>query len=90
MFETSGRIEEICVFVLTKWLELVWTYLKKKYSVREIQYFTNIIFASGIAVLCYKFPKEKNVMKHKYVSIGNLLLSDEKVIEDNQDTEKLN
>lgn len=74
-FEQPGRIEEIMLWVLPRFMEQTWNFLKKLELIPgDIPYFTNFIFGISIGVLVHKYINEKDAMKSKYKTIASLLV----------------
>ena len=76
--ESTSRIEEIAVWVLPRFFELVYNYSKKKNWIeKEIPGFLNILFALSIGAFCKVYTKNKSTVKSKYQTIGKMIIGDE-------------
>ena len=69
LFETEGRREELALFVLPRFLESIWKYLKHRRLVGEIKGGENMLFAFAMGSICYYFHKNSKCIKHSYYSL---------------------
>ena len=78
-FENPGRIEEIMMWVLPRYLELMWNLIKKKgIAKHDIPYVRNILFAVTVGAVTHYYIKEENSVKSKYQTAGRMLIGDHK------------
>lgn len=74
-FESGGRIEEIAIWNLSRFFELVWNYLNKRKQIeKKVPGFLLITFAISIGIFCEVYIKSKNTLKSKYKYLGLCLL----------------
>ena len=73
--EQRARQEEIMLYVLPRFLELVWNGVKKfsKGNINDIKGFGGVLFGLSIGYIVEVYMKEREVMKPKYKTIGKLL-----------------
>jgi hypothetical protein len=73
--ENPGRMEEIMLWVLPRYVGLMWRFFKKiKLVPGDLPYFENIIFGLAMGILVHYFVHDTKNMKSKYKTIGTLLL----------------
>ena len=77
-FEQSGRAEEIAIWVLPRFLEMTWNYLKKKNIIKkEIPRFLSVVFALSVGAFCQAYMNNKSELKSKYSMLGRLVFGSE-------------
>jgi len=77
-FEGRGRMEEIALWVLPRFFEMIWIGLKKKNLVEKpIPGYTYILYALSMASLCWVYNNDKKSMKSKYALLSKKILGDE-------------
>jgi len=73
--EGPGRMEEIMLWVLPRFLGQSWNFLKKvKLAPGDMPFFENLIFGLSIGLLIHYYVHDLKNMKSKYKTIGSLLL----------------
>jgi len=78
-FEQPGRIEEIMLWVLPRFLTQTWNFLKKTNMVPgDIPFFENVLFGVSIGILVQKYARGKDSMKSKYKTIASLIVDNNK------------
>ena len=74
-WEENTKKEEIVLYIIPRFLDLTWNYIKKKRWVQnDVPCFQEIVFALSIGVLCHYHINERDAQKSKYKMIGNLLV----------------
>ena len=77
-FEPRGRVEELAIWVLPKFLETAWNYFKKRNGFKkEIPGFLTVLFALSVGVFCELYNSNKSGVKSKYQIIGRKLIGDD-------------
>ena len=64
--ESTAKVEETFLYLLTNFFQMTWNYLKKKYSVRAIPMFTNFLFALTVGLFYSTYAHDDGNMKSKY------------------------
>ena len=77
-FESSGRMEEIAIWVLPRFLELVWNYIKKRGILeKNVPGFLSVMFALSVGVFCELYNSNKAGVKSKYQTLGEKIIGDD-------------
>ena len=77
-FESTSRVEEIAIWVLPRFFEFAYNYIKKRnWLDREIPGFLTVLFGLSIGIFCEVYKKNKSTVKSKYQTIGKRLIGDE-------------
>jgi len=71
--ESPGRIEEIMLWVMPRFLGQMWNFLKKvKIVPGDLPFFINMIFGFTIGILVEYYVNDRGSLKSKYKTIGSL------------------
>lgn len=88
-FESAGKIEETVLYCAGKTPDLVWDYLKKKYNVKSVPMFCNIIFALSTGIFCSVYLQGDKNMKSKYKTVGDILFKNDESVERPEEQQRL-
>lgn len=82
--EPKGRIEELALWVLPRFFECFWNYLKKRNIVDNgIPGFITVMFALSVGLFCEAYNTNKSDIKSRYALLGEQILGNEQKIPDN-------
>jgi len=68
-FETESRRVEIALFIMTRFFETLWNYLKHRGYVKPIWSGENIVFGLAMGIIAYFYHCEETAIKHSYLSV---------------------
>jgi len=69
LWESESRRVEIALFIMTRFFETVWNYLKHRGYVKPIWSGENIVFAFAMGVIGYFYHCEQKSIKPSYLSL---------------------
>lgn len=69
LFESPGRQREISLFLFTKVMEILFNMAKRRGLITPIPNFTVLAFGMSMAILCYFFQTEANLIHPTYKSV---------------------
>ena len=77
-FESKGRMEEIAIWVLPRFLEFAWNYFKKRGIFdKEVPGFLSVMFAISVGAFCELYSSNKTEVKSKYQTLGRKMIGDD-------------
>jgi hypothetical protein len=78
-WEASGRVEEVALYIIPRFTQVITNYLAKKKIVnRDVGWLQCLLFGLSIGVACMSYNNEsKQHMKEKYKNICKLIIGDD-------------
>jgi len=88
--ENPGRIEEIMLWVLPRYMSLMWNLLKKTKLINgDVPFFENLIFGLSIGLLVHCYVNNGRNMKSKYKTIACSMIDSEDLDKVEQEVENV-
>jgi hypothetical protein len=67
--ETESRRTEICLFIMPRFLETFWAYLKHRKYVTTVWGGENMLFGLAMGTIAYYFHKKPEALKETYIGV---------------------
>jgi len=74
--ETESRRTEICLFILPRFLETFWNYLKHRKYVGSVWGGENLLFGLAMGTMAYYYHKRKDALKETYIGVFKRFFGD--------------
>jgi len=69
LFESETRRVEIALFIMTRFFETLWNYLKHRGYVKAVWSGENIVFGIAMGIIAYFYHCEENAIKPSYLAV---------------------